>query len=193
MITGSKLSSISAHFSGIPWPRYTRFTRRRTHSRPAILRFQRACHQELVKLQAGNKEGVDISNEVVALSMQDFEHMYGLLDIHFEQSSVAKVCLQRSTPGRCWNSFSNPELLEVSESAVLDFFRDIPKLADKPCIIRKRDGGFNYATTDVATVNYRLDDLKGGRVAWYIISAPQNPALQTMFRGYTATGLPSRS
>src|SRR5213075_3118721 len=56
--------------------------------------------------------------------------------------------------------------------AVCVFFRDIPQLADKPCIIRKRDGGFNYATTDVATVDYRINDLKADTV-WIVTGAPQ--------------------
>jgi arginyl-tRNA synthetase len=52
------------------------------------------------------------------------------------------------------------------------FFRDIPELADKPCIIRKRDGGFNYATSDIATVDYRVIDLQRDTI-WYVVGAPQ--------------------
>src|SRR5205809_800475 len=43
-----------------------------------------ACRQELVKLQAGDKENIDIWNECVAFSMQDFDHVYRLLDIRFD-------------------------------------------------------------------------------------------------------------
>jgi len=129
-----------------------------------------ACRQELVKLQAGDKENIDIWNECVAFSMQDFDHVYRLLDIHFDI--------------QCGESFYNDRLpgvvdrllksgiAEISEGAVCVFFRDIPQLADKPCIIRKRDGGFNYATTDVATVDYRINDLKADTV-WIVTGAPQ--------------------
>ena len=147
-----------------------------------------ACRQELVKLQAGDKENIDIWNECVALSMQDFEHVYGLLDIHYDI--------------QCGESFYNDRLpgiverllksgiAEISEGAVVVFFRDIPELADKPCIIRKRDGGFNYATTDIATVDYRLDDLKGDSV-WYVVGAPQTLHFKQIFeiarrQGYQA-------
>src|SRR6266513_2340487 len=61
---------------------------------------------------------------------------------------------------------------ETNEGAVCVFFRDIPELVDKPCIIRKRDGGYNYATTDVATVDYRINDLKANAI-WYVVGAPQ--------------------
>src|SRR5205814_8744566 len=70
------------------------------------------------------------------------------------------------------------------------FFRDIPELTDKPCIIRKRDGGFNYATTDLATVDYRINDLKADAV-WYVVGAPQVLHFKQIFEiarreGYTA-------
>src|SRR5438132_4793104 len=54
-------------------------TNARSTSDPAV---REACRQELVKLQAGDKENTDIWNECVALSMQDFEHVYDLLDVH---------------------------------------------------------------------------------------------------------------
>jgi arginyl-tRNA synthetase len=129
-----------------------------------------ACRQELVKLQAGDKENLDIWNECVAFSMQDFDHVYELLDIHYDI--------------QCGESFYNDRLAEVverllkagiaeiSEGAVVVFFRDIAELKDKPCIIRKRDGGYNYATTDIATVDYRINELKADTV-WLVVGAPQ--------------------
>jgi len=147
-----------------------------------------ACRQELVKLQAGDRENLDIWNECVAFSMQDFEHVYKLLDIHYDI--------------QCGESFYNDRLsatvdrvlksgiAEISEGAVCVFFRDIPELSDKPCIIRKRDGGFNYATTDLATVDYRINDLKANAV-WYVVGAPQVLHFKQIFEiarreGYTA-------
>src|SRR5216117_4184005 len=147
-----------------------------------------ACRQELVKLQAGDKINVDIWNECVAFSMQDFDHVYRLLEIRFDI--------------QCGESFYNDRLpavvdrllksgiAEISEGAVCVFFRDIPELTDKPCIIRKRDGGFNYATTDLATVDYRFDDLKADSV-WYVVGAPQTLHFKQIFeiarqQGYQA-------
>ena len=149
-----------------------------------------ACRQELVKLQAGDRENIDIWNECVAFSMQDFEHVYELLDIHYDI--------------QCGESFYNDRLpgiverllksgiAEISEGAVVVFFRDIPELADKPCIIRKRDGGFNYATTDIATVDYRLDDLKADSV-WYVVGAPQTLHFKQIFEIARRQGYSSRS
>ena len=150
-------------------------TNARSTSDPAV---RDACRQELVKLQSGDKENTDIWNECVALSMQDFQHVYQLLDIHYDI--------------QCGESFYNDRLAgvverllkakiaEVSEGAVVVFFRDVPELADKPCIIRKSDGGFNYATSDIATVDYRINELKRDTV-WYVVGAPQTLHFKQIF------------
>jgi arginyl-tRNA synthetase len=146
-----------------------------------------ACRQELVKLQAGDTENVEIWNECVGFSMQDFERVYKLLDIHYDL--------------QCGESFYNDRLsgvvdrllkagvAEMSEGAVVVFFRDDPELADKPLIVRKRDGGFNYATTDLATIDYRVEDVKADTI-WYVVGAPQILHFKQIFavarrEGYT--------
>ena len=140
--------------------------------------FREACRQELVKLQAGDKENIDIWNECVALSMQDFEHVYKLLDVHYDLQcgeSFYHDCLP-SVVERVLKS----GIAEISEGAVVVFFRDNPELADKPLIIRKRYGGFNYATTDVATIDYRVNDLKADAI-WYVVGAPQTLHFKQIF------------
>ena len=137
-----------------------------------------ACRQELVKLQSGDKENVDIWNECVALSMQDFEHVYELLDIHYNIQCGESFYKDR-LPGVV-DRLLKSKIAEVSEGAVVVFFRDNPELAHKPCIIRKRDGGFNYATSDIATVEYRIDELNRDTL-WYVVGAPQTLHFKEIF------------
>jgi arginyl-tRNA synthetase len=129
-----------------------------------------ACRQELVTLQAGDRENIGIWNECVAFSMQDFEQVYKLLDIHYD-IQCGESFYHGRLPGVVERLLKSG-IAEISEGAVVIFFRDIPELADKPLIIRKRDGGFNYATTDLATVDYRISDLKADAI-WYVVGAPQ--------------------
>ena len=137
-----------------------------------------ACRQELVKLQAGDKENIDIWNECVALSMQDFEHVYKLLDARYDLQCGESFYHDR-LPGVV-ERLLKTGIAEVSEGAVVVFFRDNPELADKPLIIRKRDGGFNYATTDLATVDYRVNDLEADAI-WYVVGAPQTLHFKQIF------------
>jgi arginyl-tRNA synthetase len=128
------------------------------------------ARSELVKLQSGDAENIAIWKRCIELSMREFGEIYELLDIHYD--------IQRG------ESFYNDRLpavverllksgiAEVSEGAVCVFFREIPELGEKPAIIRKSDGGFNYTTTDIATVDYRIRDLKADTV-WLVVGAPQ--------------------
>ena len=160
-------------------------TNERATSDPDV---REACRQELIKLQAGDRENLVIWKQCVAFSMQDFECVYKLLDVHYDL--------------QCGESFYHDRLAgvverllksgvgEISEGAVVVFFRDNPELVDKPLIIRKRDGGFNYATTDVATIDYRINDLKADAI-WYVVGAPQILHFRQIFdiarrEGYTA-------
>jgi arginyl-tRNA synthetase len=129
-----------------------------------------AARQELVKLQACDPENFSIWKETVDLSLKEFERAYQLLDIHYDIQRGESFYNDRlpSVVERLLKS----KIAEISEGAVCVFFRDIPELAERPAIIRKSDGGFNYATTDVATVDYRIQDLKADTV-WLVVGAPQ--------------------
>ena len=126
-----------------------------------------AAKAELVKLQAGDAANTAIWREMIALSERQFDAIYGRLGVKFD-----------STLGE---SFYNPWLADVvadllrlgvareSEGAV-GVFSDgsLPPKEDMflvhrdgewapdPALVRKSDGGFNYMTTDLATLAYRL-------------------------------------
>jgi arginyl-tRNA synthetase len=146
-----------------------------------------AARAELVKLQAGDPENYSIWKQCVDLSMQEFSKAYELLDIHYD--IVRGESFYNDRLPAVVDRLLKSGLAEISEGAVCVFFRDIPELADKPCIIRKRDGGYNYATTDLATVDYRINDLKANAI-WYVVGAPQILHFKQIFaiarEGYTA-------
>ena len=131
---------------------------------------QEAVRAELVKLQAGDPENFSIWKETVDLSMKEFERVYQVLDIHYDIQRGESFYNDRlpAVVERLLKS----KIAEISEGAVCVFFPDLPDLAERPAIIRKSDGGFNYATTDVATVDYRIQDLKADTV-WLVVGAPQ--------------------
>ena len=122
---------------------------------------------ELVKLQAGDAENITIWKEMIRLSQIQFDTIYARLGVKFDQA--------------LGESFYNPWLGEVvadlvkrgiareSEGAVGVFSdgslppKEDPFLVHRegewmpdPALVRKSDGGFNYMTTDLATIDYRL-------------------------------------
>ncbi len=146
-----------------------------------------AARQELVKLQQGDPENIAIWKKCVELSMREFREIYKLLDVRYDLQCGESFYNDR-LPGVV-DRLRKAGIAEMSEDAVVVFFRDDPELADKPLIICKRDGGFNYATTDLATIDYRVSELKADMV-WYVVGAPQRLHFKQIFavaqrEGYT--------
>jgi arginyl-tRNA synthetase len=137
-----------------------------------------AARAELVKLQAGDPENFAIWKQCVDLSMQEFDRAYNLLEIHYD--IVRGESFYNDRLSAVIERLLQSGIAELSEGAVCVFFRDVPDLANKPCIIRKRDGGYNYATTDIATVDYRINDLKRDTI-WIVTGAPQQLHFRQIF------------
>jgi arginyl-tRNA synthetase len=149
---------------------------------------RRAAREELVKLQLGDAENIAIWRRTVELSWREFEKLYDLLGIHFDErlgesfynDALAPLCDRLRADG----------VAEMSEGALCVFFRDIPSLADKPVIIRKSDGGFLYATTDLATVDYRVKRWNPSAI-WYVVGVPQSLHFQQIFAAARRIGVTS--
>lgn len=148
-----------------------------------------AAREELVKLQQGDGENRDIWEQLVGLSWAEFQSIYDQLDIRFDErlgESFYDAAL-----GPLVEKLLAAGTAEISNGAVCLFFRDIPALADKPCLIRKSDGGFLYATTDLATLEYRMERWNPQAI-WYVTGAPQQLHFQQIFAAATRMGITAR-
>lgn len=131
---------------------------------------RRTAREELVKLQSGDPENLAIWKQTVDLSWREFQKLYDELDIRFDERLGESSYNDLLAP--LCDSLKARGLAEESEGALCIFFRDIPALAEKPAIIRKTDGGFLYATTDLATIEYRSKRWQPDAI-WYVVGAPQ--------------------
>ncbi len=102
---------------------------------------------ELVKLQAGDPDNRALWQKFIDLSMIEFNRIYGRLGVSFELVR-GESFYNDALPGVV-EKLQALGLVRESEGALVAFLED-EKLP--PCIVRKSDGGYNYATTDVATV-----------------------------------------
>lgn len=145
-----------------------------------------ACRLELVKLQSGDAENLAIWREAVALSMREFDAIYGRLGIRFDETLGESFYNDRLGP--LCERLERDGIAEVSDGALCVFFREDAELADKPCLVRKSDGGFLYATTDLATLEYRVERWAPDAV-WYVTGAPQQLHFRQIFTVARMLGL----
>ena len=130
-----------------------------------------ACRAELARLQAGDAENLDIWQRCVDLSRAELDRVYTRLGVSFD-FTYGESYFNPQLPGIVAELEKNGTA-QPSEGALVVFFPDDPKLADKPAIIRKRDGAFNYTTTDIATYEQRVGEL-GRDAIWVVVGAPQS-------------------
>lgn len=143
------------------------------------------CKQELVKLQAGDADNLAIWERCVELSKQGLEGIYERLDVHFDYWYGESHYNDRLAP--LVDDMLAQGVARESEGAICVFFDDTPKLADKPTIIRKADGGFLYATTDLATIDFRVENWEADQI-WYVVGMPQQLHFQQLFEATRMRG-----
>ena len=141
---------------------------------------------ELVKLQQGDAENLEIWKQAVALSWKEFERLYGLLDITFDERLGESF--YNDALGPLVDRLLAEKIAQLSEGAVCIFFPEVPAMEEKPCLIRKSDGGFLYATTDLATLEYRERRWKPDAV-WYVTGAPQQLHFEQVFAAGRKMGI----
>lgn len=137
-----------------------------------------ACRAELVKLQGGDCENLAIWEKCVAFSKRGLRRIYDQLDVSFDHWLGESFYNDRLAP--LVDKLLADGIAEESEGAICVFLREDEKLAGTPCLIRKSDGGFLYATTDLATIEYRVEEFGAGAI-WYVVGAPQQLHFDQIF------------
>jgi arginyl-tRNA synthetase len=137
-----------------------------------------AARDELVKLQKGDPENLALWQSFCQETRRALDAIYARLNVHFDHT--------------LGESFYNPWLQEIvqellhlgiakeSQGAICIFFHQHPQLADKPMLIQKSDEGYLYATTDLATLRYRLEHWHADEIL-YITDGRQQLHFQQLF------------
>ena len=144
--------------------------------------FALRAKQRVVKLQGGDEESLAVWRKLVSQSAEYFNAVY------------TRMGIQLTSADLCGESFFNPRLaqtvemldtagvLQESNGAKVVFnagFKD-REGEPLPMIVQKSDGGFLYATTDLAAARYRMIDLGADRVI-YVVGAPQRQHFEMLF------------
>ncbi|MCH2063561.1 MAG: arginine--tRNA ligase [Roseibacillus sp.] len=149
------------------------------------------CRQELVALQQGKEENLAIWKECVGLSREGLQVIYDYLEVSFDYW-LGESSYNERLPGVV-EDLLKAGLARESDGAVCVFsdnsadpgtdpfkIQKEGEWEDKPMIVRKSDGGFNYATTDIATVDYRVEELQAD-CAWYVVDHRQGDHFKQLF------------
>lgn len=119
------------------------------------------CREELVRLQAGDAENLAVWKRFIEISLKEFGRIYDRLDVHFDL--YRGESFYQPLLGPTVELLKEKGLATQSEGA---WIVDMKDEGLEVAIVRKRDGGFNYTTTDIATVRSRVEAFSPARIIY---------------------------
>lgn len=135
---------------------------------------QTRCQLETVKLHEGDEQNLGLWKQFLDISIVEINAVYERLGIEFDYT--------------LGESFYHPMLADVvaklqkaglaveSDGAICVFLEEF----DAPMIIQKRDGAFLYSTTDLATIDYRLQEFSPDALL-YVVDHRQGEHFEKLF------------
>ncbi len=136
----------------------------------------------VVRLQGGDEEVLKLWAQFVDISLKHCEAVYQKLNVGLKREHVRGESAYNDDLPVIVEELRAAGLLSESEGAEVVFLEEFRTQDDEPMgvIIRKKDGGFLYTTTDLGAVRYRHKVLNLDRVI-YVVDARQSQHFAQMF------------
>jgi len=154
-------------------------------------RVTEAARAELAKLQTGDPENLALWKQFVTATRAEVEQIYQRLGVSFDEWRGESAYHDELAP--LVEDLLRRGVARVDEGAVLIYFEagDDAELADKPFMLRKSDGAFLYATTDLATVAYRVRQHQADEIV-YVVDKRQSLHFRQLFAAARKLGYGQR-
>ncbi|MEM7474831.1 MAG: arginine--tRNA ligase [Planctomycetota bacterium] len=138
---------------------------------PAI---EKKSQLETAKLHSGDEENLDLWKKFVPISLQEIDSAYERLDIKFDHT-FGESFYHPMLPGVV-QKLTEQGLAREDNGAICVFLDEFAT----PMIIQKSDGAFLYSTTDLATIDYRMEHFKPDAIL-YVVDHRQGEHFEKLF------------
>ncbi len=145
--------------------------------------FAQRSRKRVVKLQSKEPDTIDLWKKLVDISLIHFNEVYRMLNVLLNNDNLAGESIYEDLLPDVVKRLDNQDMIVESEGALVVFpdgwvNRDNDPL---PLIIRKGDGGYNYATSDLACIINRVENI-GGTEFLYVVGAEQSQHFNMVFQ-----------
>lgn len=145
-----------------------------------------AARQATFELQSGRPGYRALWQHFVRLSVEDMKQNFDRLDVSFDQW-FGESRYQDHIPFMI-EDYQQKGFVRKSDGAlVIDVMEPQDKKEIPPLILQKKDGGFLYATTDLATIEERVGTFRADRIV-YVVDARQSLHFEQVFRAARKVG-----
>ena len=158
---------------------FYRAAKQRFDAEPA---FAATARDNVVKLQSGDPACLALWRKFIDVSIAHCQQLYERMDITLQPSDIVPESFYNARLDGIVAELERQGLLTESDGArcvFLDEFRT-KEGEPLPVIVQKTGGGFLYATTDLAAIRYRAQELKAQRIL-YVVDFRQSLHFQQVF------------
>jgi arginyl-tRNA synthetase len=151
--------------------------------------FADRARRRVVMLQAGDAPTLELWRRLVDVSTGYFKRVYARLGVTLTPADIRAESFynDRLAPLAAELEASGNAVLSDGALCVFPAGFVTREGTPQPLIVRKSDGGFGYAATDLSALRYRLDELHATRVL-YVVGAPQTRHLAMIFEASRTAG-----
>ncbi len=151
--------------------------------------FATRSRQRVVLLHGGDEQTLALWRQLVNISTQYFETVYELLGIGLTSADSYGESFYNPYLTDVITELESKGLTEVSDGALCVFPSGFTNREGErlPLIVRKSDGGYNYMTTDLATVRYWTRE-RDATDLLYVVGHPQAQHFQMIFAASREAG-----
>lgn len=143
----------------------------------------------VVELQGGNQECLKLWAQFNETSLSHCQETYDRLGVSLTRADVRGESTYNDQLAVIVAELDKQGLLQESQGAKCVFLDNFKNKEGEPLpvIIRKKDGGFLYATSDLAAMRYRQNELNADRIL-YFVDARQGLHFQQVFEVARSAG-----
>ena len=144
--------------------------------------FTERARSRLVRLQAGDPDTMAIWQDLLDISKEYLHRVYARLGVSLTDDDIRGESFYNDMLADTVGALEERGIATESEGALCAFPAGFTGREGRPLplIIRKSDGGYNYASTDLAAVRYRVDKLSCDR-SIYVVGSEQALHFQMIF------------
>jgi arginyl-tRNA synthetase len=145
--------------------------------------FALRSRQRVVKLQSRDAETIDLWKKLVDFSLVNFNSVYQMLGVLLNDDNLAGESIYEDLLPEVVKRLESQDLIVESEGALVVFPDGWYNRENEPLplIIRKGDGGYNYATTDLACIINRVESIECNEML-YVVGAEQSQHFSMIFQ-----------
>jgi arginyl-tRNA synthetase len=136
--------------------------------------FAERSRRRVVALQAGDDETLRLWTKLVNDTKQYYNTVYARLEVALTDADLAPESFYNSMLASVCDELEADGIAVISDGALCAFPAGFTGRDGKPLplILRKSDGGYGYASTDMAAIRYRIRDLHADRII-YVVGSEQ--------------------